>query len=217
MPNTVHNRLFLHLSESSFNLFVVVERCFIHERVQLRFLVGRFHLAEHHLDWHKLEAIRHIPDGFHLHLFHRLRNSHSFVHLEVVHEDVQSSATILILQRPQKFDESVGLHSLVDGHDCIHTSVCRDGRNYSDVTIVEIFLIDALVLASRSVLQLRHRRFRENDLVKVDHSFVVGMRALQLKPTLFLPFQVFLSFVFVRTFETSDNFASNSMLAIQLA
>jgi len=41
------------------------------------------------------------------------------------------------------------------------------------------------------------------------------MSALQLVPAFFLPLQVLHRFVFVRTFESSYDLASNSMLAIE--
>lgn len=215
MPNTVHDRLFLHTFESFLNLSRVVEVFVVHEGMQLRCLVSLLHLAEDQLDWHKVESIRNIPNGLDVQPLHRCAHFLRLMNHQIIEEDVDRLARSLFVQSLQELDEGLGGDSLVEDHHSIDTAVDGDGCHTREVTMIIFFLIDSLVEAFRSILETRNGTLGEDTFVDIDDSLFQPPSLLQFLPTFFLPLQVFLDAVFVATFEPGHHLAFDLMFLVE--
>ena len=215
MPNTIHHRLLLHTFESLFDFPRVVEVFLVHESMQLGAFVSMLHLTENQFDRLKIEAIGRVPNGIHVPLLHRCEHFISFVHRQVVKEDVDRLARSLFVQSLQEGDEGFGGDSSVEDHHSIDTAVVGDASHTSEVAMVEVLLVEHLVGSFRSILDTRNGTFGEDNFVHIHHALFQPPCLLQFVPTIFLPLQVLLDFLVLATFEAGNHFAFDLVLLVE--
>ena len=97
MPNTVHNSCFLHTLKGFADLCFEVEGLLVEEGIDLGSLVHTFDLGKDQLDRVEVESIWDVPHGHYAQLLHPVLDLLCFVYSQVVHEDVDFSAGVRLL------------------------------------------------------------------------------------------------------------------------
>ena len=163
MLNTFYDILFSHGPDCPAHQCLMAVLPIAHELLGPQLLELALQLGESELDGVELWAVHHVEDVLEAELLHLLGGA--LVHTEVIHEQAQLFAWVLLLQLLQVLLEPRGVDGLGEDLEVLEALLLRDGGQQRQGRLAQPLLVDSLVLLGQGPLHVHDSLAGEHGLI----------------------------------------------------
>ena len=174
MPDAVHHVFLVDGAPSSCDEGLMAFLYQPHELLGPQLLELSLQLGEGELDGVELRAVHHVEDVLEAELLHLLGGA--LVHAEVVHEQAQLLAGVLLPQVLQVLLEPRGVDGLGEDLEVLDALLLRNGGQQCQGRLTQPLLVDSLVLLGQGPLHVHDSLAGEHGLIQVDHPVAAVLR-----------------------------------------